>query len=256
MKICIAYINYNEDSIIYQRLNDLLPFNEFLDVLIVDNSGKLILENKDTTLRVCSISRGNVGFSGGANIALDYFINQQYKVGLILNPDVDLEFETLLSKYHRFIDSQYAGWMFPAYNELGEIQYTSIRLNKFKTRYHIDLNAIGKDIITSTDYLAGCAILLNMDHIGDLRFDTNFFLYYEEVDFSKQLLKRNKKIGSYQGLTISRQSNSKAKKIRSVSYMWKSSAIFGKKYNLGILPFLEFRLFLILFLIKAYIDHE
>ncbi len=165
----------SEDKI----FNCLESVNSFCKVIIIENSNNISLkkkiENKYSNVE-CHLTGENLGYAKGNNLGLSK-VKSQY--ALILNPDTTLENETLsnfLITANKIKDFAIIG---PAKQD----EFSCIDDHKYK------------DDVFQVDLLKGFAMFLNIPQFNDVGFfDSNFFIYLEEIDLCKRLREKNKKI--------------------------------------------------------------
>lgn len=165
----------SEDKI----FNCLDSIESFCKVIIIENSDnkdfKKKLENKYSFVE-CFLTGENLGYAKGNNLGLS---KVKSKYALILNPDTTLEKETLnnfLNTAKKFNDFAIIG---PAKQD----EYSNADLNS------------NEENVFQVDSLKGFAMLLNIKQFNEIGFfDSNFFIYLEEIDLCKRLMKKGKKI--------------------------------------------------------------
>ena len=122
------------------------------------------LENKYSFVE-CFLTGENLGYAKGNNLGLS---KVKSKYALILNPDTTLEKETLnnfLNTAKKFNDFAIIG---PAKQD----EYSNADLNS------------NEENVFQVDSLKGFAMLLNIKQFNEIGFfDSNFFIYLEEIDF-------------------------------------------------------------------------
>ncbi len=175
-KITIVINTFNSDDKINQCLESI---NSKVKIIVVENSNNLILKNeleKKYPNLSCILTGENLGYAKGNNLGLSK-VKSEY--ALVLNPDAFLEKETI----DRFL--------FTAEN-LND--FAIIGPAKQKEYSNIDAHINQKDIF-QVNSLKGFAMFLNIKHFKEIGFfDQNFFIYLEEIDLCKRLIKANKKI--------------------------------------------------------------
>ena len=165
----------SEDKI----FNCLDSINAFCKVIIIENSNnidlKKKLENKYSYVE-CFLTGENLGYANGNNYGL---AKVKSKYALILNPDTILESQTLknfLNTANKFKDFAIIG---PAIQD------------EFS---NYDPHA-EKDDVFEVDHCKGFAMLLNLEQFREIGFfDSNFFIYLEEIDLCRRLKQKQKKI--------------------------------------------------------------
>ena len=161
-------------------------------ILIVENSKddqfKKKYEEKFSNIDVV-LSGKNLGYGGGNNYGLN-LIKTNY--ALICNPDVILEsdFFSCVDEYiKKNLDIDMIG---PSYRDTGTASFG--HFNDFdKSQKDFDLKK--KYALTTAHWIVGCTMLVNLKKFKNRSlFDENFFLYFEEFDLCRQILKRGGKI--------------------------------------------------------------
>ena len=97
--------------------------------------------------------------------------------------------------------------------------------------------------LSEVEWVTGCSLLINLKQFENKEiFDEKFFLYFEEFDLCKSLIKNNKKIYSSDKLKIhhlgfkssiseNHEDNVKMINIKNWHYMWSSFYFYKKNYN-------------------------
>jgi GT2 family glycosyltransferase len=174
--ITIVINTFRSEDKIFNCLNSI---DSFCKVIIIENSDnkdfKKKLENKYSFVE-CFLAGENLGYANGNNLGLSK-VKSEY--ALILNPDTTLEKETLynfLNTAKKFNDFAIIG---PARQD----EYSNI-----------DLYSDKADVF-EVDALKGFAMLLNLKQFNEIGFfDSNFFIYLEEIDLCRRLKEKGKKI--------------------------------------------------------------
>ena len=161
----------------------------------------------------------NLGYAKGNNFGLS---KVKSKYALILNPDTTIFSETIqnfLITANKIKDFAIIG---PA------------KQNEYSDKEDFEK----KDEVFQVDKLKGFAMFLNLEQFNDVGFfDSNFFIYLEEIDLCKRLRQRNKKIYLDKNIKINHLGGSSHnKKIdfemelsRNWHWMW-STFYFNKKH--------------------------
>ena len=162
--------------------NCIKSINPDIKIIIVENSNNLqvknYLENKFLNVEVI-IANENLGYGKGNNLGISR-VNTQY--AFILNPDAILEKNCLdeLSKAQFLLEDDF---VILAPNLLNNYGYFSNKNNN-----------LNKEIL-EVDYVKGFAMLINLKKINLKElFDENFFLFLEEIDLCKRIIKKGGKI--------------------------------------------------------------
>ena len=175
-KITVVINTFNSEDKIRQCLNSI---DSRVRIIIVENSNNFSFKDeieKEYSNVNCLLSGRNLGYAKGNNLGLSK-VKSDY--ALILNPDAFLEKDTLdrlLSTAYKFKDFSIIG---PAKQD----EFSDFVINDDKAD------------VFNVKTLKGFAMFFNLKQFEDIGFfDENFFIYLEEIDLCKRLLKRNKKI--------------------------------------------------------------
>ncbi len=191
-------------------------------VIIIENSNNKNFKNKIEKQYPnvqCFLTGENLGYAKGNNLGLS---KVKSKFALVLNPDAYVLEETIqnfLITANKVKDFAIIG---PA------------KQNEQSNKDDFE----GKDEVFQVDNLKGFAMFLNLEQFNDVGFfDSNFFIYLEEIDLCKRLRQRNKKIYLDKNIKINHLGGSSHnKKIdfemelsRNWHWMW-STFYFNKKH--------------------------
>ncbi len=175
-KITVVINTFNSEDKIRQCLNSI---DSRVRIIIIENSNNFSFKDeieKEYSNVNCFLSGRNLGYAKGNNLGLSK-VKSDY--ALILNPDAFLEKDTLdrlLSTAFKFKDFSIIG---PAKQD----EFSNPEINDDKAD------------VFNVKTLKGFAMFFNLKQFEDIGFfDENFFIYLEEIDLCKRLLKKNKKI--------------------------------------------------------------
>jgi len=228
------------EKIIFECLKSIDPI---VKVLIIENSNnfvhhKKILSNFPNVKIICT--GDNLGYGNGNNFGLK-LVNT--KNALILNPDVicDKDFfkniEEVLNEVKDFtiIGCQYL-------NDKVYMPAGFFDKNK-NTKFKKDFQNNMTGLLSKVEWVTGCSMLINLKKfINKEIFDKNFFLYFEEIDLCKSIIKKGENIFTSKKLKIhhvgfksSMDDNSRNQinlnKIREWHWMWSSFYFYKKNYS-------------------------
>ena len=159
--------------------NCIKSLGKEIKIIVVENSNdnklKQKIENENSNLK-CILSEKNLGYAKGNNLGLS-FVKTQF--ALIINPDAEIQSDTiknfLLTAQVKPNFAIIAPYIQENQNNL---------INQKKERSLFEVKSV-----------KGFAMFLNMDQFKDIGFfDENFFIYFEEIDLCKKLIKNEKKI--------------------------------------------------------------
>ena len=191
-ELSIITVNYNglNDTC---ALIDSIPFNETMEVIVVDNTSKKdeasIIQKHFSNVKVVK-SEINLGFAGGNNLGIK---EAKGKYLFLINNDTVFKEFNIKSLIDRLESSPKIGIVCPKIrfawgnNPIQYVGYTP--LSKITVRNQ----AIGYgegdhghyDIAHPTPYAHGAAMLINREAIEKVGLmPEDYFLYYEEIDWS------------------------------------------------------------------------
>ena len=197
-KVYIILLNWNgkEDTLECLRSFEKIKYNNY-EIIVVDNGSKddSVSEIKKYYPKINIIeNRKNLGFAGGNNIGIKYAIDNHADYVLLINNDTTVE-ENFLTELVKAGESDekigLLGSKIYFHGEKNRIWAAGGKVNWLKNKgTHIGLDEIEAgqyDDMKEVDYLTGCCLLIKkevIEKIGGLEED--YFLYYEDTDFSLQ----------------------------------------------------------------------
>ena len=148
--------------------------------------------------------RFNPGYASGHNRALLHSIDHNFDYHLVLNPDIYFSPSTISDLIAHMTTHKSVGLAMPSvYSFDGELQYLCkliphpfdflFRILPFTRSLPTKFNLFSKIASTSSvpvsvPYLSGCFMFIRVSYINyELMFDSQFFLYPEDLDFSRRL---------------------------------------------------------------------
>jgi len=215
-------------------------------IVIVENSKdqnfKFFLENNFKNVK-CILAGKNLGYGKANNIGLKA---AKTKYALILNPDVTLETTTLLNFFNIIKRN-------PDFAIIGPF------IQEIKDKEKI-IETQSEDLILVKN-VKGFAMFLKISEFEKVGFfDENFFLYFEEIDLCRRLIKNNKKIYLSSEIKVNHLGGKSHKASishemelsRNWHWMW-STFYYNKKYSGYIISFLNVFPKLILSIIRFFL---
>ena len=212
--ITVVIVTFKSEHKIFSCI-DSIPNN--LKIIIVENSNdknfKSRVENYRSDIE-CFVLNDNYGYAYANNYGLS---KAKSKYGLVLNPDTRLtknsinKFLDTASKYENF-------WL------IGPDQ-------------NFDRSS-STDDIREAKTIKGYAMFFNLEKFNNIYFDENFFLYFEEIDLCRSVLKKNGQILIDKnivvehdgGSSVSTEFHHELDKNRNWHWMW-STFYFHKKHK-------------------------
>ena len=195
-EVYIIVLNWNGKEDTLECLESLEKINySNYKIVVVDNGSEddSVSETKKQFPKVKIIeNKKNLGFAGGNNVGIKYAINSGARYVLLINNDTTVE-ENFLSELVEVGESDekvgVLGSKIYFHSEPDRIWFAGGKVSWLKNKgTHIGLDQIDNgqyDKIKETDYLTGCCLLIKrevIEKIGVLEED--YFLYYEDTDFS------------------------------------------------------------------------
>lgn len=182
-KVNIVVLNYNGKDCVRACLTSLfrIDYPNF-EVVFVDNNstdGSLEATRQYFPRATFIKNEQNLGFSAGNNVGIRYSLEKMADFVFLLNNDTKVERNFLTKLIGAVQADQKIGLASPLIlkADTQEIWFSGGKIDwlKMKTR-HAD---------SATDFISGCAMLVRADVFSKIGlFDEDFFLYWEDVDFS------------------------------------------------------------------------
>ena len=174
--ITIVINTFKSDDKIFNCLDSI---NSFCKVIIIENSNNINFKKKieeKYPFIDCHLTGENLGYAKGNNLGLS---KVKSKYALILNPDTILESETL----NNFLKTANKVKDFAIIGPAKQDEYENEDINN------------EKEDVFQVNFIKGFAMFLNLYQFKDIGFfDSNFFIYLEEIDLCKRLKEKNRKI--------------------------------------------------------------
>jgi len=219
-------------------LDCLKSINSEVKILIVENSEKfehknLILSQFRNVEIFCTGK--NLGYGGGNNYGIE-LVKTDYI--LILNPDVICandffsNISELITKTEDFsiIGCQYL------YDDV--FMPAGFFDKKKNNQFVKDFRNNNVNSLAKVEWVTGCSMLLNIKKFNTKNiFDQNFFLYFEEFDLCKSLIKTNKNIYTSNKLKVhhlgfkSSGGKNEIENLKDWHYMWSSFYFYKKNHG-------------------------
>lgn len=199
-KVAVVLVNYNDELYLERCLNSLYKqsYKDYT-ICIVDNGSKdRSLEKvaeKHPDIKAFFLGK-NLGWGAGSNIGIKKAIENGSEYILLLNTDTEVEPDMLelLVQYaepsivttpRMYMDISHkesSGWY-----SGGIINYDTAEVNQVVYKWDKS-DKVSKKV----SFVTGCCMLIHRDVFSKVKlFDEEYFLYYEDVDFSIRLLENN-----------------------------------------------------------------
>lgn len=216
MKTGIVILNYNSYELTCNLATKCMKNSSIDKVVIVDNNSN---DNFDDFVRnkkkVHYIkNENNSGYAAGNNLGLKYLFNNDYKIGIIANPDVDFDGRTIANIVNKFQEtnfkypiiscSRYLNgsratgqfWWIPTY-------FSSLVESTYLGRKFLDKRCVRKtnNIIENetsdcleVEVVGGAFFACDLAFMNEINYlDEGTFLWYEENILAYKVRAKNKK---------------------------------------------------------------
>ena len=229
--------------------------NKNYKIILVDNYSSdnslaiLKKEYKIDNKIVFIESNYNGGYAYGLNLGIKFSLKENKCTHLwLINNDVVITENTLkeLLISDKSTNEKYI-WGSKILNMDNTVQSVGCKLNKyFMTSSHNYKNSNDSFNITNNefDYIHGCSIFLKKDLIRSIGFlDENYFLFYEDVDFSYSAKLNKIALGISKESKIFHKENITVKKMNYQYLATLNRIKFARKYFKNMLPFVYLGIF-------------
>ena len=195
-KLSIVIVNYQTDGLVLDLLRGIKS-NGLIEIILVDNSPKNTLEKKLPRREDLHylFTGENLGFSGGNNLGISKARGEWL---FLLNSDTVTNNSDILRLLKTTINEKYLVSCPKLIRPNGTVQNNIGYFDKFFTNPTNKIfarprliNCTNISENTPVDLLTGTAMLIHksvFEKIGYLD-DKNFFMYFEDIDFSYRLYK-------------------------------------------------------------------
>ena len=193
-KIGIVIVNLNRKNDTLRCIASVLTSDyDNYEVLIIDNnSSDGSVETIQEIYPEVRIIRNpkNLGFTGGNNIGIQYFLNQGVNYVFLLNNDATIEPKALSSLAGAASSHPQAGFLGAKICALEDPNIILHAGGFFSDKWETIHRGLGEidtgqfNSIDEVDYLLGCAMLVKCKIIKAIGLlDETFFAYHEEIDW-------------------------------------------------------------------------
>lgn len=246
-KVFVILVNYNGISDTLECIKSVLESTyKDIYIVVVDNNSDIYNLKKLKTvndLRIKTIYLDkNMGFGVANNIGVDYAIQHNARYVLLLNNDtvIDIDMISLLVKNANsvtitvptmyYFKSENKVWYAGGY--VSKTKGTSVHYTEEQERGYVS-------------FATGCCMLIHTDIIKKIGlFDENYFMYYEDTDFSIKVQQNNMKILYESKAILWHKVGSTSKKIHGLQryYLTRNRLYLLKKYS-GYFMYISFLYF-------------
>lgn len=194
-KVFIIILNYNGKAVIKNCLSSVfkLAYPNFEVVLVDNNSTDGSLEMAKATFSKINFIKNeeNLGFAVGNNVGIRFALERMADFVLVLNNDteVDKDFLTKLIDVAQLDEtiSLLSPVIFNGHTK--QVWFSGGKINWLKMRTEHVKTAQTEDYYPSS-FITGCSMLVRAEVFKKIGlFDEDFFLYWEDADFSLRAVK-------------------------------------------------------------------
>ena len=239
--LTVVVVTFNTPrKVILDCLNSI---SKNVNILIVENSESFIDKNlvlaKFSNVNIVCTGE-NLGYGKGNNFGINH-VKTDYV--LILNPDVICDekfFTNIITVVDKAKDFTIIGCQYLSDNIFMPAGFFDKKQNNSFIKDFKNNNTKPLSIV---EWVTGCSMLINLKKFSNKNiFDKNFFLYFEEFDLCKSIVKSGGKIyssrklkihhlGFKSSLTEDKIENLKIINLKDWHYMWSSFYFYRKNYN-------------------------
>ncbi|MDQ1283828.1 MAG: hypothetical protein QG620_176 [Patescibacteria group bacterium] len=234
-KVFIVILNYNGRDVIRKCLASVFKIDyPSLEVVMVDNNsndGSFELARSCFSKMTFIKNEENLGFSAGNNVGIRYALDRAADWVLLLNNDTEVDKDFLDKLLGAAEKDEAVGMLSPVIfeKENGKIWFSGGKIKWLSMKAEHMRQAKTEDFF-ETDFVSGCAMLVKREifqRVGLL--DEDFFLYWEDADFSVRVKKAGFKLAVVSGAWIYHWEKSEKLKKNKVYWLVISGLIFFKK---------------------------
>lgn len=195
-KVFVIILHWNSDADTRECLQSLAD-NDYpsMRVVIVDNgsSKKFLLPNSPLAVKVIYNAK-NLGFAGGNNVGIQYALKHGADYVLLLNNDTTVNSSFLSGLVKAGQEDPHIGVLGPkiyCYNDRKKIWSAGGEINWLYNKAVMrgygeqDQGQYDAPAVQETQFVTGCCLLIKKEVIEGIGLmSAEYFLYYEDVDWS------------------------------------------------------------------------
>jgi len=268
--IVVLAWNHKEDT--REALTSFLNSNySNYRIVVVDNGSTdgtdSMVAYEFPSVELISVEK-NLGVSGGYNLGIEHAISQNAKYIMISNNDVVVDSNMILCLLEAIKKDPYAGIAMPKiyhyYGNRKRIWCSGAYFRKFPPTVKMrDFNRIDNGQINSSliEFAPSCVLLLKVDLIRKIgTFDTNFYFYFDDWDFSRRARDNNFKILFVAEAVVWHKVSTSTQKTEKPAVWWErmgwSAALYYSKYHTNLQRQLFYIWFFVREVLKGNLSHS
>lgn len=240
-KVNIIILNYNGKDCLLGCLNSLfrIDYPNF-EVVVVDNNsedGSLEMARRNFSRVTFIKNEQNLGFSAGNNVGIKYSLEKMADFVLLLNNDTEVEKDFLKQLIQSARTDEKVGVLgaliFSGDNKT--VWFSGGKIDWLRMKALNEQKLIKNNNVFS-DFISGCAMLVRAEVFAKIGLlDEDFFLYWEDVDFSVRAKKAGFSLLVVANSRVRHLELSENKKAKKVYWLVISGLIFFRKNSEKIL---------------------
>lgn len=196
-KVFIVILNYNGKDVIKKCLTSVFKIDyPNFEVVFVDNNstdGSLELVKSNFSKANFIKNEENLGYASGNNIGIRFSLERMAEYVLVLNNDTEVEKDFLTKLIEVAEEDEKIGITSPVIMDgnTKQIWFSGGKIDWLKMKT-LHLQNVHTEAYFESDFITGCSMLVKAEVFKKIGlFDEDFFLYWEDADFSL----RSKKAG-------------------------------------------------------------
>ncbi|MBI3379363.1 glycosyltransferase family 2 protein [Candidatus Gottesmanbacteria bacterium] len=242
-KLGIVILNWNNKKEILQCLESIKRSGHMESVVIVDNGSEdrslKKIRNQNPEVRIIE-NKKNLGFAEGNNIGIRYLLGKGTQYILILNPDTEIEKDTIPNLLKVMEEDKSIGITGPKiFSSNNKIWSAGGVLEQ--NRYSGGLIGLGEsnkskyDEMKEVDFISGTAMMVKREVFEKCGlFNPDYFIYYEDVELNLRAKKSGYKLVFIPTSTITHhESSSMGKNSPAQEYYMARNHLFFVDRNAG-----------------------
>ena len=236
-KVFAIVLNYNGKETLLECIQSLhCSSYQNLEIVIVDNAStddSLVLAKKKYPNIHYIVNSKNIGFSSGNNVGIRFALEKFADYVFLLNNDAWVTKKSIANMVAFAEKDSRIGIMSPLIlnHDGSQIWFSGGEINWLRMRA---MHRHSSDLVnpSSIAYATGCAMLIGKRTFKKIGlFDEDYFLYYEDVDFSLRARKNNFSVLFFPGAKVFHREDSNQKNSRKTYWLVFSALLFFKKHS-------------------------
>jgi GT2 family glycosyltransferase len=234
-KVFVVLLSYNRKNRLKKCLDSLFKVDyPNYSVVVVDNNstdGSLEMAMAGYSRSVFIRNEENLGYAAGNNTGIKYALERGADYILLLNNDTEVRVN-FLKKLIELAESDpkigiVSPLIFDGYS--GKVWFSGGKIDwlKMKTSHKSEIKTWDD---FDTDFISGCSMMVKKEVFGKIGLlDEDFYLYWEDADFSFRAKKAGFKIGVAMSSWIDHFERKDNETVNKVYWLVLSGLIFFKK---------------------------